>query len=102
MHRRHISLIVLVVLVVTAVPVFAGHAWGTYHWRKTSSAALNIPIHDNVTSQWDSYLVAAHNDWNASSVFNNTLINSSLSSARKCSSATGKIEVCNTRYGNNG
>src|SRR5688500_3128599 len=103
MHRRHVSLMLLVVLLVSAVPVFGAHAWGTYHWRRTSTAALNLPIHDNVTSQWDSYLSTANADWNQSVIFNNTLLNNSpLSSARKCASATGKIEVCNATYGNNG
>src|SRR4028119_673450 len=103
MHRRSVSLAILVLLVVAAVPVFAGHAWGTYHWSRSANVQLNLPIHDNVTSQWDSYLVAAHNDWNTSVIFANTLLNNSpLSSARKCASATGKIEVCNARYGQNG
>jgi hypothetical protein len=96
-------MLLLVVLLIAAVPVFGAHAWGTYHWRKTSTAALNIPIHDNVTSQWDSYLSTANADWNQSVVFNNTLLNNSpLSTAKRCTSATGKIEVCNATYGNNG
>jgi hypothetical protein len=102
MHRRSVTLFILVALVVAAVPAFGGHAWGTYHWKRTSTAALNLPIHDNVTSQWDSYLVAANSDWNTSTIFNNTLVNAPLSSARKCASATGKIEVCNASYGQNG
>jgi hypothetical protein len=103
MHRRYVSLMLLVVLLVVAVPMFGAHAWGTYHWRRTSTAALNLPIHDNVNSTWDSYVSTANGDWNQSVIFQNTLLNNSpISQAKRCTSATGKIEVCNSTYGNNG
>jgi hypothetical protein len=100
--NRRFSMVLLVVLV-AAVPVFAGHAWGTYHWSKPGSQ-VTAPVHNNVTSVWDSYLDRAMTDWNASSVIQSPYGASygPISNVKRCSSATGKIEVCNAKYGANG
>ncbi len=101
MHRRHLSLILLVL--VAAVPVFAGHAWSTYHWNRTG-AQITPPIHNNLSGKWPAYFPRAVDDWNAS-VYIASPYGSAygpISSAKRCTSATGKIEVCNTTYGQNG
>jgi hypothetical protein len=102
MNRRILTMAFLVVLV-AAVPVFASHAWGTYHWNKTASQ-ITPPVHNNVSSVWDPYLDRAVTDWNASSVIQSPYGASygPISQPKRCTSATGKIEVCNTTYGNNG
>jgi hypothetical protein len=100
MTRRFLLVLVLVSLV--AVPVFANHSWGTYHWARTSNP-FTLKVHDNVTSNWEPYLSTAASDWNSSSVMNLTVLwQSPLTSARKCGSTSGQIEVCNTTYGQNG
>jgi hypothetical protein len=100
MIRR--SLLVLVLVSLVAVPVFANHAWGTYHWARTSNP-FTLKVHDNVSANWESYLATAASDWNSSSVINISMLwGQPLSSARKCSSTSGQIEVCNTTYGQNG
>ncbi len=100
MHRR--LLLVLIVLVLVAVPSFASHAWGTYHWARTSNP-FTLKVYDNVTAVWEPYLSTAAADWSQSTVMDmNVLWQSPRSTARKCSSATGVIEICNTTYGNNG
>ena len=100
MIRR--SLIVFALIALVAVPVFANHSWGTYHCARTSNP-FTLKVHDNVTSNWEPYLSTAASDWNQSTVMNlNVLWQSPVSSARKCSSTTGQIEVCNTTYGKNG
>lgn len=103
MNRRLLPLVLLVVLV-AAVPVFAGHAWGTYHWSKPSGSQVSAPVHNNVTSVWDPYLDRAVADWNQSTVIQSPYGSAygPLSTAKRCTSATGKIEVCNARYGQNG
>ena len=103
MHRRYLSLVLLVLVVVSAVPVFASHAWGTYHWRRTT-AQVAPPVHNNVNSTWDPYLDRAVADWNRSTVIESPYGSSygPISSAKRCTSATGAIEVCNATYGNNG
>jgi len=104
-HPRWRSLaLVLVIGAVAAVPVvsYANHSWGNYHWARTSNP-FTLKTHDNVTSIWEPYLAEAQGDWNQSTILDlNVLWQSPLSKARRCSSATGVIEVCNTTYGNNG
>jgi hypothetical protein len=94
--------IVSVALVLLAVPVFASHAWGNYHWGRTSNP-FTLKVHDNLTSVWEPYLAEADADWDASSVLDlNVLWNSPLSGVKRCTSTTGRIEVCNAKYGQNG
>ena len=100
MHRR--SLVVLALLVLAAPAALADHAWGNYHWARTSNP-FTLTAHDNVTAAWDAYLAEAASDWNQSTVLDiNVLWNSPLTSARKCGSTAGRIEVCNAKYGQNG
>ena len=81
-------------------PVLANHAWGTYHWSRTS-AQISPPIGDNVSSEWDSYLQTAVTDWNRSIYIESPLVAGSTS-PRNCRPRTGRIEVCNSTYGNTG
>ena len=100
MHRRFLVLLVLVVL--AAVPAFANHSWGGYHWARTSNP-FTLKIHDNVDPIWEPYLTTAASDWAQSTVLNLTVLwQQPLTSQRKCGSTTGQIEVCNTKYGFNG
>lgn len=100
MHRRHLLVFALVVLI--AVPTFAAHAWGSYHWARQSNP-FTLKVHDNVTSAWEGYLSTAASDWNASSVLNISMQwQSPLSSVKRCTSTTGRIEVCNSSYGQTG
>lgn len=100
MHRRF--LVVLVLLVLAAVPAVASHSWGGYHWARTANP-FTLKVYDNVTSNWEPYLAGAQSDWNASTVLDlNVLWNSPLSSTKRCTSAAGVIEVCNSKYGQNG
>ena len=101
MNRRFLSAVLLVVLVVAAVPVFANHAWGTYHWRRTS-AQVTPPVVMNLTGSWPNYAQRVMDDWNASVYIQSSWSFGSISSRRRCTSTTGKIEVCNDTYGQNG
>ena len=103
MHRRLIPvLIVLIVLIAFPVAAFASHSWSTYHWARTSNP-FTLKVHDNLTSVWEPYLTEADADWDASAVLDlNVLWNQPLSSVKRCSSATGKIEICNSKYGQTG
>jgi hypothetical protein len=101
MHRRYLSLVLLVVVAVAAVPVFGAHAWGTYHWSKTG-AQITPPVVMNLTSPWPNYASRVMSDWNASGVIESPWSYGSISSRRRCTSTTGQIEVCNDSYGQNG
>jgi hypothetical protein len=91
---------VVVGLAIAAGPLSADHAWGNYHWARTANP-LMLDIGDNVTSAWDSYLNTAIADWNASTVLTLTKVGGG-SRSKNCKATTGRIEVCNGSYGNNG
>ncbi len=78
----------------------ANHSWGSYHWARTSSS-FNLKIGDNVSSVWDSYLGTASADWSQSSVLNTTVVPGSTN-PKNCRAVAGQVEVCNSKYGNNG
>jgi hypothetical protein len=113
MNVKRLIPIVVVLLVAVALIVpstFAGntntnttknhsHSWGGYHWARTSNP-ISIKLGDNVTSAWDSYLVAANADWNSSSVLNTSLVAGGTTS--RCRPTAGRGEVCNSKYGSNG
>lgn len=101
MNRRFLSFVILTVLV-AAVPLSADHA-GNYHWRRTT-AQITPPVHNNVTSAWDPYLDGAVAAWNLSVVVESPYgaAYGPISSAKRCTSATGAIEVCNALYGTTG
>jgi len=78
----------------------ADHSWGNYHWARTSNP-FTLKIGDNVTSAWDPYLNEAISDWSASSVLDLTKV-TGQSNPKNCRATPGRVEVCNSKYGNNG
>ena len=80
--------------------VLANHSWGNYHWARTSNP-LTLKVGDNVDGKWDAYLDEAVTDWSQSSVL---IVNKVAggTSPRSCRPKTGRIEVCNARYGGTG
>ena len=91
--------IILVGLAAAPFAVNANHAWGNYHWARSSNP-LSLQIGDNVTATWDAHLSAAVADWDASSVL--SLAVAPGQARGKCRPTSGRIEVCNDFYGNNG
>ena len=80
--------------------VSANHSWGGYHWARQSNP-FTVQVGDNVTSAWDSYLVAAVNEWDASTVLDVDKV-AGGSPNRNCKPKAGRVEVCNGAYGFNG
>jgi len=78
----------------------ADHAWGNYHWARTSNP-FTLKVGDNVNSAWDAYLNEAISDWNASSVLDLQKVTGGAN-PKNCRPTNGRIEVCNSKYGNNG
>lgn len=83
------------------VPAFASHAWGSYHWARTSNP-FTLKLGDNVTSQWDAFLGEASTDWTASTVLDTTIVLGSVKNVKQCTPSNGRVEVCNSKYGFNG
>jgi len=82
-------------------PAFANHAWGSYHWGRTSNP-LNLHVVDAVTPTWDGALNVAISDWHASNVIDLTEEPDSNVNAKKCTAINGKVLVCNAAYGQRG
>lgn len=77
----------------------ATHSWGGYHWARTTTS-FNLKLGDNVSTAWDAYLASASNDWSTSLVLDTTVVIGQ--SKGNCQPTTGRVEVCNKTYGNNG
>ena len=97
--RKLLSLTVLGVIVAAAT-LTANHSWGSYHWARTSNP-FTLKVGDNVDANWDAYLDEAITDWSGSAVLNLSEVTGG-SNPRNCRPTAGRIEVCNSKYGNNG
>ncbi len=103
-HRRRTGILVSVLFVALALPVtaFANHSWNGYHWARRANP-FTLKLYDNVSANWEGYLATAVGDWNQSATLDyNVQWQSPLSSTRRCTSASGVVEVCNNTYGQNG
>jgi hypothetical protein len=78
----------------------ASNSWGGYHWARTNNP-FTLKLGDNLASNWDPYLTTTSSDWNQSSVSAATIV-AGGTTARRCRGTSGRVEVCNYRYGNNG
>ncbi len=96
------SLVVAVVLFSSlfVVSALANHSWGLYHWGRTVNP-FTLKLGNNVSSAWDSYLATTSSDWSQSSVLD-TVVVSGSTSPKTCKPVSGRVEVCNNRYGRNG
>lgn len=92
----------LIFLVAAAFPgaALANHSWNNFHWGRTSNP-FSLKLGDNLSSSWDAYLGTTAGDWSQSSVLD-TLVVSGLTTGRRCRPTSGRVEVCNSKYGNNG
>lgn len=95
-----ITAAVSAVIVLAPTVVQANHSWGGYHWARTSNP-FTIKLGDNVDSKWDSYLATTSSDWTQSSVLDTTIVAGSTR-PKNCKATSGRVEVCNARYGGTG
>lgn len=90
----------LFVFAALATVTSADHSWGGYHFARTSNP-FTIKTGDNVSAAWDPYLDEAISDWNESSVLDLLEVVGGTN-PKNCRPTAGRIEVCNSKYGNNG
>jgi hypothetical protein len=83
----------------TGSTVQESHSWGGYHWARTSNP-FTLKVGDNVTSAWDSYLNTTVSDWSQSTVLD--MVKVPGAAKGRCRGTSGRVEVCNSTYGNNG
>ncbi len=93
-------LLLATVLIFSPSVTFASHSWGNYHWARTINP-FTLQLADNLSTSWDPYLVTTSADWSQSSVLDTTIVAGSQN-PRRCRPTSGRVEVCNYRYGNNG
>lgn len=100
-HRRLLTTF-LISSLFSAFPALtsADHSWGTYHWARKSNP-FTLKLGDNVSLAWDTYLNQTMSDWSQSPVLNTTIVTGGTT-PRKCRPTSGRVEVCNSTYGNNG
>lgn len=90
----------------------ADHAWTNslgepYHWARTTPS-FTLKLGDNVSNAWDSYLNTSITDWSASSVLDLVKVAGGTNNAKgsrtpkQCQPSSGRVEVCNAKYGANG
>ena len=98
--------LLIAVLVFFASAAFAGtpetenHSWNGYHWARQSNP-FTLKLGDNVSSSWDSILATTSSDWTQSTVLNTTIV-AGQANPRNCRPTNGRVEVCNSTYGNTG
>jgi len=82
----------------------ANHSWGSYHWARTANP-LTLQVGDNVSSGWDARLDQALSDWNTPPGGYPKVLQLNKATGQagaSCSPTAGRIEVCNSTYGNTG
>lgn len=97
--RRPLVLAGVLALVVAASSS-ADHAWGTYHWARTSNP-FTLMLGDNVSSKWDAHLATTSGDWSQSVVLDTTIV-AGRTMPKNCRATAGRVEVCSERYGRTG
>lgn len=104
-HRLGKFMAVAVLLFTLSLGVFATiayatHSWGGYHWARTANP-FTVKLGDNVSGVWDSNLATASTDWSVSSVLDTTIV-PGQTNPKNCKAVSGRVEVCNSKYGRNG
>jgi hypothetical protein len=93
------SFVIFTFVALTAV-TSANHSWAGYHWARQSNP-FTVKLGDNVSGPWESVLGTTASDWSQSTVLD-TVIVPGGARPRNCRPTSGRVEVCNDTYGNNG
>jgi hypothetical protein len=92
------------ILAGVASTAWASHWWGGYHWARIANP-FTLDLGDNVSgAAWEAALATAASDWdvNNSAVINTAVVPGLAASVKNCRPPSGRVEVCNAAYGNNG
>jgi len=89
----------LLALVAFSSTAEANHSWGGYHWARTSNP-FTLQLDDNLSGTWKPYLATTSTDWNKSNELDTKIAASQ--NTKQCRPTSGRVEVCNSTYGNNG
>ncbi len=84
---------------VLAAPASANHSWGGYHWARTANP-FTLQLGDNLSPDWDPFLTTTSSDWSQSAILDTHI--AAGQGGKTCKATTGRVEVCNKKYGRNG
>jgi len=100
--RRGLLPALLILFSCAAFPAttYADHSWGGYHWARPSNP-FTLKLGDNLSTAWDPYLQTTSSDWSESAVLDTSIV-PGASNPKNCKASSGRVEVCNSAYGNNG
>ena len=96
---KTISVLTFLIVATAGIAAFANHSWNGYHWARQSNP-FTLKLGNNLSSSWQTYLNVASSDWSRSSVLHTTIVAGQGGS--RCKATLGRVEVCNSRYGNTG
>ena len=102
--RRFITVGFVIVAFTCGVIVSADHAWGDYHWARTTEP-FDLTIVNSTTSDWDPYVALAVSDWSVSTrldMLQDLGGSTSSRDRRRCKGPDGMVRICNLAYGNTG
>jgi hypothetical protein len=101
MGRRFILTLGVLALTASAFAstAAANHSWGGYHWARTSNP-FTVKLGNNLSSVWQSSLSTASSDWSQSTVLDTAIVAGQAKG--RCRPTSGRDEICNSTYGNNG
>lgn len=97
--RKIIFLFVAIAAFTFVTVVSATHAWGKYHWDKSTEESTANPLqlgNNLTTSDWNNSLSQTSADWNLSVLKNEVTAGAGGSN---CDPTSGRVEVCNGEYG---
>ncbi|MEP6998576.1 MAG: hypothetical protein ABI900_13075 [Betaproteobacteria bacterium] len=99
MRRVFTVLSVTLVILLTAAPALASHAWGIYHWARDTKS-FTLELGDNTTTaEWSSILGKVATDWSKSKVLDTVKAEGLTNDHQSCKPTLGRVEICNGRYG---
>ncbi len=92
---------------VSSSAAFADHSWGGYHWATRGGAFTLTLGNDLTTTEWQSDLATVSSKWSSDpaggSVLSTTVATGNdIGRQKRCPASSGRVEVCNARYGTNG
>lgn len=102
--KQLLAAAVIAAAVLMPGPADATNSWGGYHWARSSNP-VHLEVGNNMSSTWTTHLTTAVADWNAPTGGATRVLDLALAagqSTARCKPTSGRIEVCNGFYGNNG
>src|SRR6266540_1928870 len=96
-----------VLVAMSTSPALANHAWNDYHWA-TRGTAFALSLGNNLTTtEWQNDLATVSSQWSSSPAAKRVLstrvvVGNDIGRQKRCRPTSGRVEVCNARYGRTG